>query len=111
MPLKKVTAVIRDSRVPSAFDSLKTAGVRGASVFRVKGFGEYTNNYAPDGLESYSRIEVIIDEQRAQTVAELIMEAAHTGTTGDGIVAITAVEHLFRIRDKCEVIAGGHAKS
>lgn len=105
VPLKQVTAVIRDSRVQQVLEKLRTAGVTGVTVSHVKGFGEYINNYSGDGLDPCSRVEVILEQGRAHPVAELIMDAAHTGTTGDGIVSIVPVEHLYRIRDKCEIIA------
>lgn len=103
MPLKKVTAIVRDTRVARILNQLKTHGVGGASVFRVKGFGEYTNHYAADGLEPYSRIEIITDSARAHDVAQLIVDESHTGLAGDGIVAVSPVETLIRIRDKAQI--------
>lgn len=100
MSLKQVTAIIRETRVKSVMNKLRHAGVSGATVSTARGFGEYVNNYTSDGMEPYTRLELILDAERAKLVAELIMEVAHTGATGDGIVSITTVDELYRIRDK-----------
>jgi len=49
-------------------------------------------------------VEVFIGQHRAEEVARAIMEAAHTGMEGDGIVAVLPVESVYHIRtrQKCE---------
>ena len=64
------------------------------------GFGEYANFYEPDWLYSHVRIEVFTGKLKADEMTEAIMEAAHTGIEGDGIVAILPVESFYHIRTK-----------
>jgi len=71
-------------------------------VTKVKGYGEYANFYSKDWMVNNVRIEIFIDEARADAIANAIMEAAHVGIEGDGIVAVLPVEKLYRIRTRSE---------
>lgn len=103
MSFKKITAIVRPNLLDKIEDALKEEGVPGVSVGSVKGYGEYANIYAKDGMVASTRIEVFIDEECADSVAQAIMRAAHTGLEGDGIVAITPAETIYHIRtrEKC----------
>ena len=46
------------------------------------------------------RLETFTHEEHAEEIVKAIMEAAHTGTSGDGIVAVEPVDELYRIRKK-----------
>ena len=46
MELRKVTAIIRSSVLEEVEERLRGIGVRGISVTKVKGFGEYANFYS-----------------------------------------------------------------
>ncbi|HED17455.1 MAG TPA: P-II family nitrogen regulator [Gammaproteobacteria bacterium] len=100
MSFKKITAIIRPDLLNKAEKVLKELGVPGVSVSQVKGYGEYADFYAKDWMVTHARIEVIIDTARAEEIAQAIMDAAHTGLEGDGIVSIVPVEKLYHIRTK-----------
>lgn len=104
MNFRKVTAIFRPDRLEAVEDRLRDLDVPGVSVTKVKGFGEYANFYQPDWLSTHVRIEVFISKRKADEIAEAIMEAAHTGIDGDGIVAVMPVESVYHIRtkEKCE---------
>ena len=99
MDLKKVTAIVRTDVLEDVESRLRQLGVPGLTVWRVKGFGEYANFFTPDWMSACARIEVFTDAAQAQQIVDTIMQAAHTGTAGDGIVAVLPVDGLFRIRD------------
>ena len=104
MKFRKVTAIFRPDRLEAVEDRLRGLGVAGVSVSKVKGFGEYANFYEPDWLCTHVRIEVFTSKLKADEIAEAIMEAAHTGLEGDGIVAVLQVESVYHIRtkEKCQ---------
>ena len=104
MRFRKVTAIFRPDRLEAVEDRLRDLGVAGVSVTKVKGFGEYANFYEPDWLCTHVRIEVFTSTLKADKIAEGIMDAAHTGIEGDGIVAILPVESVYHIRtkEKCQ---------
>ncbi len=103
MELKKIVAMIRNTVLEKVEARLIDMKVRGITVTKVKGYGEYANFFSPDWLVTHSRIEIFTDETRASEIAAAIMEVAHTGMEGDGIVAVIPIEKLYRIRTKSEV--------
>jgi len=102
---RKVTAIIRSDVLEKVETRLQEFGVRGVSVSKVKGYGEYANLYTRDWFTSHARIEIFTTAEHAEQIAVAIMEAAHLGQAGDGIVAIAPVEKLYRIRSRAEASA------
>jgi len=104
MRFRKVTAIFRPERLKAVEECIKKLNVPGVSVTKVKGFGEYANFFETDWLCSHVRIEVFTGARQADELAQAIMDAAHTGVEGDGIVAILPVESVYHIRtkEKCE---------
>ncbi len=103
MELKKIIAIIRSGLLNDVEGRLKKIGVRGLTVTRVKGYGEDKAIWAQDWLGEHARIEIFTNETKADAIAAAIMEVAHTGAHGDGIVCIVPVEKIFRIRTKSEL--------
>ncbi len=100
MNFRKVTAIIRPDLLEQVEDRLKVLNVPGVSVSKVKGYGEYANFFQSDWLSTHTKIEIFTNTDNAKEIAEAIMEAAHTGTEGDGIVAILPVESVYHIRTR-----------
>ncbi|MEP6672536.1 MAG: P-II family nitrogen regulator [Chthoniobacter sp.] len=106
MNLRKITAIIRSERLEDVEKQLQNAGVKGLSVSKVKGYGEYANFFTHDWMVTHARIEIFTDTDNAERIAGVIMEAAHGAGEGDGIIALLPVEKVYRIRTKQEAIAG-----
>jgi nitrogen regulatory protein P-II 1 len=104
MELRKVTAIIRSDTLDRVEERLQNIGVKGLTVTNVKGFGEYANFFTHTWLVAHSRIEIFTEKTRAEQIANAIIQAAHTGGSGDGIVVILPVEKIFRIRTKTEAM-------
>jgi nitrogen regulatory protein P-II 1 len=103
MDLRKITAIIRSSELEKVEESLKNLGVKGISVSRVKGYGEYADFYKSDWMVTHARMEIFTEKSKVDEIVSAIMETAHLGIAGDGIVAVLPVERLFRIRTGTEV--------
>ena len=106
MELRKVVAIIRSRFLGDVEERLKKIGVKGLTVTRVKGYGEDKAILAQDWLGSHARIEIYIEKTKAEKIAKVIMEVAHTGGAGDGLICIIPVEKIFRVRTKSEVRPG-----
>ena len=75
------------------------------TVSEVRGFGrqgghtetyrgtEYKLDFVPK-----AKIEIVVDDARADVAVETIVTAAKTGKIGDGKVWVTDVEEVVRIR-------------
>jgi len=102
MSYSKVTAVFRLELLDKVEHKLQDLGVKGLSISKVKGYGEYIDFYAKDWMTKHARIELFTDASEAEPIAQAIMDAASLDMEGDGIVAILPVERLYRIRTKTE---------
>ena len=103
--MKRIDAIIKPFKLEDVKASLTELGIVGMTVAEVKGFGrqkghteiyrgsEYTVDFLPK-----VKIEVVIDDGEANTVAEAIVKSANTGKIGDGKVFISSVEEAIRIR-------------
>jgi nitrogen regulatory protein P-II 1 len=103
--MKKIEAIIKPFKLEEVKESLAEVGIQGMTVTEVKGFGrqkghteiyrgsEYTVDFLPK-----VKIEIIVDDEQAGSVAEAIVKSANTGKIGDGKVFISPVEEAIRIR-------------
>jgi len=100
MELRKVVAIIRSRLLEDVEERLKKIGVKGLTVTCIKGYGEEKVICAQDWLGTHARIEIFTEKSKAEKIANVIMEVAHTGGAGDGIICIIPVEKIFRVRTK-----------
>jgi nitrogen regulatory protein P-II 1 len=103
--MKKVEAIIKPFKLDDVKEALTAAGVIGMTVSEVRGFGrqkghtelyrggEYTVDFLPK-----MKVEVVVPDDRAAKVVDLIMTAAKTGSIGDGKIFVAGLEDVVRIR-------------
>jgi len=105
MPAKyrKVTAIVRVDRLERVEKALQDLHVSGVSVSRVKGYGEYADFFARDWMSPYARVEIFTSEEHAERISDAVLRAASTGTRGDGIVAVEAVDSVLRVRSNTPI--------
>ena len=102
MELRLIVAIIRPLTLEAVEKKLQQIGIRGLTVIRAKGYGAYANLFAQDWLVDQVKIEIYVEQDRAESVADAILDTAHTGSPGDGIVAILPVEKVLSIRTRSE---------
>ncbi len=103
--MKLITAIIKPFQIDDVKAALASAGVVGMTVTEVRGFGrqgghtetyrgtEYKLDFVPK-----AKIEIVVEDARADLAVETIVNAAMTGKIGDGKVWVTNVEEIVRIR-------------
>ena len=103
--MKLITAILKPFKLDEVKDALQAAGVTGMTVSEASGFGrqrghtevyrgaEYTVDLVPK-----VRLEVIVDDQDAAAIVDVIVKAASTGAIGDGKVWTTPVDSIIRVR-------------
>ncbi len=99
MPFKMVTAYIRMENLAPTEERLRQRGAPGVSVSRVKGFGEHANFFRGDWCTPHARVEVLVEEAEVPDLVSALLDGAHTGLAGDGIIAVLPVEAAYRIRE------------
>lgn len=106
MAFVKVVGILRTTYVDRVERALCDVHVPGLTVTRVKGFGDYANFFRADLMDEHARLEVFVPEERGEEVARVMMTAAHSGSPGDGVVAIQPVARLFKVRNQAEAAPG-----
>lgn len=103
--MKKIEAVIRHFKLEDVKNALSAKSVQGMTVTEVRGFGrqkghkemyrgaEYTVDFLPK-----VKLEVVVADGQLQTVIDTIMQAARTGSVGDGKIFVTDLAEAVRIR-------------
>lgn len=95
--MKLIWAVIRPSRKKELEKLLLEKGVIGITFEKVKGFGkEETMLLEPHELE-HCKCEIIVPDEWVDWVVNTIYEQTHTGTPGDGIIAIIPIDEVIDI--------------
>ncbi len=103
--MKLITAIIKPHMLDDVRDALSRLEVQGMTVTEVKGFGrqkghteiyrgaEYSVGFVPK-----VKIEIVVANERVETVVEAIKSSARTGAIGDGKVFVSDIEQAVRIR-------------
>lgn len=104
--MKEIKAIIRPFRLLDVIDELqKIEGLPGVTVSEIKGFGKSRARNAKDKVtyelvEFIPRIklEVVVIDEMAEEVINVIQKYSHTGNTGDGKIFVLNVEDVIKIR-------------
>ena len=103
--MKLVTAVVKPHQVDEIKAQLNSIGVQGMTVTEAQGYGrqgghtetyrgtEYKVSFTPK-----SRLEIVVDDEQAESVVQTVADAARTGKIGDGKIWVTDVSTMVRIR-------------
>lgn len=105
MKYQKITAIFRCDACRKVEQQLRKLGVQGFSLSHIEGYGEYADLYSSDWMTRHARLEIFTEAEKVETIVEAIMDSAHVGLAGDGIVAVQSVESLYRIRTRSEIPA------
>jgi len=103
--MKMVEAIVKPFKLDEVKEALTKAGVQGMTVEEVKGFGRQKGHtelyrgaeYSVDFLPKV-KIQILVGDEKAAEVVQLITDAAKTGKIGDGKIFVTSVEEVIRIR-------------
>ena len=103
--MKLITAIVKPFRLDEVKEALKAAGLAGVTVTEVQGFGrqaghtevyrgaEYTVDLVPK-----VRLEVLVDDEDAKDIIDVLVKSARTGRIGDGKVWSVPVDDIVRVR-------------
>ena len=103
--MKKIEAIIRPFKLEDVKIALVSAGIVGMTVTEVRGFGRQKgqveryrgSEFTVEFLQKL-KLEIVVDDDRVDTVINAIQEAARAGEIGDGKIFITSVDSVLRIR-------------
>ena len=103
--MKLVTAIIKPHMLDEVKSALEAFGVEGMTVSEASGFGrqrghtevyrgaEYTVDLVPK-----VRLEVLVADDDASDIIDVLVKSARTGRIGDGKVWSVPVDDVVRVR-------------
>ena len=103
--MKLVTAIIKPFKLDDVKAALEAYGIQGMTVSEASGYGrqrghtevyrgaEYTVDLVPK-----VRLEVLVEDDDADSVVEVVVKSAQTGRIGDGKVWTVPVATVARVR-------------
>ena len=103
--MKLVTAIIKPHMLDEVKTALEAFGIEGMTVSEASGFGrqrghtevyrgaEYTVDLVPK-----VRLEVLVDDDDARDIIDVLVKSARTGCIGDGKVWSVPVDDIVRVR-------------
>ena len=103
--MRKVEAIIKPFKLDEVKEALNEIGIQGITVSEVKGFGRQKGHtelyrgaeYVVDFIPKI-KMEIIVSDELAAKVVDVIAAAAKTGRIGDGKIFVTPVDEVVRIR-------------
>lgn len=103
--MKKLEAIIRPSNLEELKDALLKAKVNGLTISQVLGCGTqhgWTEHHRGSEIImnclSKIKISMVVPNDRAEEIIDVITSIAKSGEVGDGKIFITDVENCVRIR-------------
>ena len=103
--MKKIEAIIRPFTLEDVKIALVNSGIVGMTVSEVRGFGRQKgqveryrgSEFTVEFLQKL-KVEVVVENEKVNSVIDAIAEAAKTGEIGDGKIFITSIDSVVRIR-------------
>ncbi|WP_263365983.1 P-II family nitrogen regulator [Edaphobacter bradus] len=104
--MQKIEAVIQPSKLDAVKDALVEIGIDGMTIFEARGHGRQKGHtevyrgreYSVDLLPKV-KVELVVRDEMVDKAVQAIIEAARTGTIGDGKIFISKIDEAIRIRN------------
>ncbi len=103
--MRLIEALIKPFKLDDVREALTSMGIEGLTVTEARGFGRQKGHtelyrgaeYVVDLLPKV-KLEILVRDDTAEAVVEVIISAASTGRIGDGKIFVTPVTDVIRIR-------------
>jgi nitrogen regulatory protein P-II 1 len=109
--MKLITAILRPEKLDELIETLVDHRVHGLTVSEARGFGrQFGEPAAGVGLDlglsrarkaallPKVRLDLVVQDEDADTVVDALVKHARTGTIGDGKIWVSTVDSVLRVR-------------
>ena len=107
--MKKIEAIIRPGKLEELKGELSKTGLRGMTVYEVKGRGlqreqkqYYRGQEHTIDLFPKIKVEIICEDECVENIISIIIKVCRTGQVGDGKIFVYPVERVIRISSREE---------
>jgi nitrogen regulatory protein P-II 1 len=105
--LKKVEAIIREDKVNDVKDALAEIGIMGLNIFEVRGHGRQGGIQLVGRAGTYQvnmlpkiQVNIVLSDRNLDAAIDAILKSAYTGEPGDGLIFVSPVDEVIRIRTR-----------
>lgn len=105
--MKLIKAYIRHRKTEEVYNALKQAGYCCMTFVECEGTGQYSDHEKEHISDKYPfaeayrviKLEMLVASEHVKPVVELIRENGRTGYRGDGTIAVSPVEEVYKVRN------------
>ena len=105
--MKRIIAIVRPEKLEPLKEALFAADVRGMTIGQVMGCGNqhgwseyFRGTEVLLNMVPKVKFELVVTDEAADDLIDLICDTAATGEVGDGKVFVSPVEEVVRIRTR-----------
>jgi nitrogen regulatory protein P-II 1 len=103
----KIEAIIRSQKIDAVKNALDAIGAGAMTVTEVRGRGQQKGitqqwrgaEYVVDFIPK-AKIEIVVPDEKAESVVDAICGVAGTGNIGDGKIFLIPIKDAIRVRTK-----------
>jgi len=104
--MKLVKAYIRHRKTEEVYEALKKSGYCCMTFVECEGTGKYTDQekehisdkYPYAGTYRVIKLEILVANEHVESVVEIIRRNGKTGYRGDGMIIISPVDEVYKVR-------------
>lgn len=106
--MREVKAFIRQKKTNEVIKELRNNNFRSVTVSEVEGTGQLTKPDAKPSLRfpvthnKMTKLELICQKEHVGEIIRIINKYGSTGESGDGIISVSKVEKVFKVRTGTE---------
>jgi len=103
MTIKRITAIVPVQLLKPLEKHLRSCGVPGVTVERVKGYGEHPNYFRRDLMQSNARVVLYTNDSDVDDIVAAVTTCADEAGTQAGILAVESIERLVHLPSGADV--------
>lgn len=106
--MRLIKAYIRHRKLENVYNALNSAGFCCMTFSECEGTGQYSDHerqqqqisHSYPFAESYRvmKLEILVALKHVESVVELIRQSGRTGYRGDGMIIISPVDEVYKVR-------------
>jgi nitrogen regulatory protein P-II 1 len=104
--MKLIKAYIRYRKAEEVYNALKKAGFSSMTFVECEGTGQYSDNEEDHISDKYPftyayrvvKLEIVAGKEHVPDVLDIIKNNGRTGYRGDGIIIVSPVDEVYRVR-------------
>tara|TARA_R110000744_G_C19293000_1_gene554869 strand:- start:926 stop:1264 length:339 start_codon:yes stop_codon:yes gene_type:complete len=102
--MKEIKAFVKPNRIQKIIEALTDNGFKSMTLSQAEGTGAFKAKGARPSLDFHVtnspvvKVELVCQNEEAQSAIEIILENAKTTEPGDGIIYLSEIEDAFQIK-------------